>query len=1323
MSRQPFRHFASRCAIAITLGLTVIVTQSAVAQSYYLERIASGLAQPTFLAQAPGDPANIIYYSTRISAANGTGGGFSTLNDMGGIFRYDMNTRTSQLVMSLEHRQLLGDEGLAGFAFSPDFNTPGAPGYQKLYVSSSSFNDGASPIDRVEEYVVDSNGTVPTDGLGRPVVNRLILEYLHVNTQQNHTVDWIGFDPRASSLPVGSAERNYLYIVTGDGDLGGNAQSRPEQKANSVPGKLLRVDVDPANGDAYPGDPNKNFAIPASNPIPLWNSTHTANEQLVSTTLNYTTNPTTATYAPALEEIYATGLRNAFRASFDRQTGDFWAGDVGEFTREEINFLRADIYEDNEGNLPPLDYGYAQREGTVGTSLNLGVSGSSGDTTLQWDLSGGDTKIVDSVNPIREGMHAVTNTPDEVRTDERSAYIGGYVYRGPVESLQGNYFYSDYIYGNIFMLSDFDRNMSLEDYSGTNFNQVDGVAALGTRTTVATADADSLWQSLIVDFTDPNYTAALGPSFGIGRAVSFGEDNDGNLYIIDFGGNRGDASFGGDYPNAGLGEIFRIVPSLQIKVVVDRDTGQITLENQEGDPVDLRAYSLNSSHGSIDPSQIISITDNYDANPPGDGSIDGNDHWEITSPVDSRSQFSEQTTGDAGTLPVSGSFPYSADGGWTKSIYEDLQFLITLGNGSTTLGVVEYVGNSGQPFQRSDLNFNGELDPGDWPLFRMNHLADLSGLTAAQSYRLGDLDGDGDNDFADFRLFQADYIAANGQAAFAALLNVPEPGTAVLVVVLCAAGALICRRDIRGRSSRPGDRGAAAQWPALIVAALILWGTLAPACRAALQHRYSFNEGATGNATGRTIIDSIGGAHGTVLGDDSSASATQLILPGGSSATQAYVDLPNGIISSLTDATFEAWYTIDSTFNRSWGRVFDFGSTEGGELTGPGGGGEGLDYIFYSPMRGSDIDQQRAEIRNNDELFGPGGTAGNVGAISTMDPEFDHSLDDQYHMALVFDADGGNDPGEATMTLYINGAIPPGENNNPIETIVQLNNLNDVNNWLGRSNWTGDSNFDGSFNEFRIYDQTLDADQIAANFAAGPDVIPKLAEISLEVNTITGSVRINNSVVDPTKIDYYRITSAGGALDTDKWNSLDDQNADAVGGDEGESWDEADGSNSSSLTELFLLGASGVSSTDPLQLGHAFDVSIFGPGADGDLQFQYAKQGSSQLIDASVMYVTPGPLSGDYNHNGTVDAADFVVWRETFGSTTVLDADGDGDGKVDQFDYVVWRYTFGNSADSGSAAIINTAPESASVLLLISGALCSAGLYRRRGICSPCPLR
>src|SRR5688572_16994783 len=65
------------------------------AQSFRLERIASGLNQPTYVTQAPGDPANILYFTERTS---NTIGGFNALNDMGKVWRYDVSTRTKTLV-------------------------------------------------------------------------------------------------------------------------------------------------------------------------------------------------------------------------------------------------------------------------------------------------------------------------------------------------------------------------------------------------------------------------------------------------------------------------------------------------------------------------------------------------------------------------------------------------------------------------------------------------------------------------------------------------------------------------------------------------------------------------------------------------------------------------------------------------------------------------------------------------------------------------------------------------------------------------------------------------------------------------------------------------------------------------------------------------------------------------------------------------------------------------------------------------------------------------------------------------------------------------
>jgi hypothetical protein len=89
------------------------------------------------------------------------------------------------------------------------------------------------------------------------------------------------------------------------------------------------------------------------------------------------------------------------------------------------------------------------------------------------------------------------------------------------------------------------------------------------------------------------------------------------------------------------------------------------------------------------------------------------------------------------------------------------------------------------------------------------------------------------------------------------------------------------------------------------------------------------------------------------------------------------------------------------------------------------------------------------------------------------------------------------------------------------------------------------------------------------------------------------------------------------------------------------------------------------------------------------------------------------PLSGDYNQNGVVDVADYVVWRKTAGqSGPNLSADGNHDGLVNQDDYNIWRGHFGQPSGTGSGAIGNVAvPEPATSVLLI---LVTAGWCIRR---------
>jgi hypothetical protein len=473
-----------RRRIRIVVACSCVMTAlRCLAQDFRIERIASGLNQPTYVTQAPGDPANILYFTERTS---NTIAGFSAVNQMGKVWRYDVNTRAKTLVLDLSARSVTNDDGLQTITFGPDFNTPGTPTYHKMYVAGAQM--GATALNRVEEYTLDGAGA-----FGAP---RVILQYNN-NSQNNHTVDWVGFDPNAAG-----AARNYLYISTGDGSFGNNYNAgsspagRPSQNPNDVKGKLLRVDV--SGVDGYPTDPLKNFAIPLSNPIPIYNATHTA------------------TPISGLGEVFVTGLRNSSRISFDRANSDIYMGDVGEFNVEELDFLKAG----SNSAGPPVDYGWPQREGTQGS----GVPGAPQTSTNPFTG-------VAALGPVRQFNHSAGG----------NAIIGGYVYRGPVASLKGKYFYADFVPGRVWQL-DFNRDSDPATFNGAN----------GTVTEVT-----SQWNALIVDTNDPSYTAAIGALFGIDHPVSFGEDNAGNLYIVDFGYGTG---FDGQYPGAGLGEIFRITP-------------------------------------------------------------------------------------------------------------------------------------------------------------------------------------------------------------------------------------------------------------------------------------------------------------------------------------------------------------------------------------------------------------------------------------------------------------------------------------------------------------------------------------------------------------------------------------------------------------------------------------------------------------------------------------------------------------------------------------------------------------------------------------------
>ena len=365
-----------------------------------LERVASGLAAPIFVTHAPGDE-NRLFIAQR-----------------GGQIRIlDLNTGVLQATpfLSMSGIDTQGEGGFLGLAFHPNYFNEGMTGFGKFYVSITT--DGSPLISRIREFEVSATDpSVANAGSLREILN-------FDQPQANHNGGWIGFSPNDG----------YLYMMSGDGGGGndtgtghtsgtGNAQDI----TNNLLGKALRIDV---NGDGFPADGASNYAIPPTNPF-------------VGETGD--------------DEIWAYGLRNPFRASFDRLTGDLWIGDVGQSAREEIDFQPAN----SDGG---ENYGWRLREGLIQTPTV------------------GGPKPPDNVDPVYD--YDRDNDPFG-----GTVVTGGYIYRGPDPSLQGKYFFLD------------SRNDA--DTSNDNYWMFDPADPFGT-----VANIDSLMT--------PNVGSALFPvSFG-----------------------------------------------------------------------------------------------------------------------------------------------------------------------------------------------------------------------------------------------------------------------------------------------------------------------------------------------------------------------------------------------------------------------------------------------------------------------------------------------------------------------------------------------------------------------------------------------------------------------------------------------------------------------------------------------------------------------------------------------------------------------------------------------------------------------------------------
>lgn len=250
-----------------------------------------------------------------------------------------------------------GEQGLLGLVFSEDGT--------KLYVHfSSRTGAGAAGEGRVEQFAF-------VNGVADPASARVLLTV--PDPQSNHNGGQLAFGPDGM-----------LYISLGDGgsqgDTGsGHAPGGNAQSLDELLGKILRIDPRPTADAPY--------RIPADNPF--------------------------ATRG-GRPEIWSYGLRNPWRFSFDRGTGDLWIGDVGAGAREEVDLATGP--DAGRG----VNYGWNRFEGSRATGIEPAPS--------------------DATPPVHEITHA----------DGNCSITGGYVYRGSrIPDLVGSYVFTDYCNGAI----------------------------------------------------------------------------------------------------------------------------------------------------------------------------------------------------------------------------------------------------------------------------------------------------------------------------------------------------------------------------------------------------------------------------------------------------------------------------------------------------------------------------------------------------------------------------------------------------------------------------------------------------------------------------------------------------------------------------------------------------------------------------------------------------------------------------------------------------------------------------------------------------------
>ncbi|MGX4641345.1 PQQ-dependent sugar dehydrogenase [Massilia sp. SYSU DXS3249] len=378
------RSFIAGMVCASALLLTVQPAQAGKSIEIGLRNVASGLTAPVSGVAAPGDAGHLY-----------------VVDQIGKVVKVELASGAKSTFLDVQHLlvplglPILGgydERGLLGLAFHPDFAANG------LFYTFTTEPPGAADFPSTP---VDHDNVIREWRAGAPGMSRVVLRV--ANPQFNHTGGTIAFGPDRMlyiALGDGGGEDDQDCQIGVDGTVTlGHGPRGTGQDPGSILASILRIDPNP-NASAGALSANGQYRIPMDNPYSIRFATGMAS---------------------VIPEVWAKGLRNPFRFSFDMPTAQLIAGDVGQDDIEEIDLIR------KGGN-----YGWRVKEGTfLFDPRGCDIMGFQTDGRAFRESPGFPRFAQD---PIAQYRH-----------NEGTAIIAGYVYRGnAIPALRGKYVFGDY---------------------------------------------------------------------------------------------------------------------------------------------------------------------------------------------------------------------------------------------------------------------------------------------------------------------------------------------------------------------------------------------------------------------------------------------------------------------------------------------------------------------------------------------------------------------------------------------------------------------------------------------------------------------------------------------------------------------------------------------------------------------------------------------------------------------------------------------------------------------------------------------------------------